>query len=48
MAWADDDWRTMYITARGIVYRTRLGIPGVPHGHANRKQALAMAGKGDR
>jgi gluconolactonase len=48
MAWADDDWRTMYITARGIVYRTRLGIPGVPHGHANRKRALAMAGKGDR
>ena len=46
MAWGDADWRTLYITARGVVYRTRLGIPGVPHGDANRKQALAMAGRG--
>jgi gluconolactonase len=45
MAWAGDDWCTMYITARGVVYRTRLGIPGVPHGEANRRQALAMARK---
>ena len=45
MAWGGPDWRTLYITARGVVYRTRLGIPGVPHGEANRKQALAMAGR---
>ena len=45
MAWGGPDWRTLYITARGVVYRTRLGIPGVPHGAANRMQALAMAGR---
>jgi gluconolactonase len=43
MAWGDDDWKTMYVTARGIVYRVRLGIPGVPHGEANRRQALGLA-----
>jgi gluconolactonase len=40
-AWGDDDWRTLYITARGVVYRTRLGIPGVPHGQQYRQQVLA-------
>lgn len=30
MAWGDADWKTMYITARGSVYRMRLSIPGIP------------------
>jgi gluconolactonase len=29
MAWADQDWRTLYITSYSSLYRTRLGIPGV-------------------
>ncbi|MFC1988808.1 SMP-30/gluconolactonase/LRE family protein [Chloroflexota bacterium] len=28
--WGDKDWKSLYITARGSVYRTRLKIPGVP------------------
>ena len=39
-AWGGDDWRTLFITARGLVYRTRLGIPGVPHGQTYRQQVL--------
>jgi len=31
-AWGDDDALGMYFTARTTVSRTRLGIPGVPHG----------------
>jgi gluconolactonase len=45
MGWGDDDWKTMYITARSSVYRVRLGIAGVPHGETYRRQALAAAGK---
>ena len=30
MAWGEDDWRTMFITARSSVYRIRLNIPGIP------------------
>ena len=45
MTWGDDDWRTLYMTARETVYRTRLGIPGVPHGPRYRREALAAAGK---
>jgi gluconolactonase len=30
MAWGDDDWRSLYITTIGAVYRTRVKIPGVP------------------
>jgi gluconolactonase len=30
MAWGDPDWKSMYITARGSVYRMRLNIPGIP------------------
>lgn len=30
MAWGDDDWRTLYVTTRHNVYRTRLKTPGVP------------------
>jgi gluconolactonase len=32
MAWGDDDWRTLYITTRNCVFRTRLKIPGIPVG----------------
>jgi gluconolactonase len=32
MAWGDDDWRTLYITTRNGVFRTRLKIPGIPVG----------------
>lgn len=30
IAWGSDDWRTLYITAKTSVYRTRLNLPGVP------------------
>lgn len=30
MGWGDDDWRTLYITTRNSVFRTRLKIPGIP------------------
>lgn len=30
LAWGDDDWRTLYITARTSLYRIRLGIAGIP------------------
>jgi gluconolactonase len=30
MAWGDDDWRSLYITTHHVVYRIRVGIPGVP------------------
>jgi gluconolactonase len=43
MAWGDADFRTMYICAREVVYRTRLGIPGIPHGEENRQKVLAAA-----
>ncbi|HYY88694.1 MAG TPA: SMP-30/gluconolactonase/LRE family protein [Chloroflexota bacterium] len=43
LAWGGEDWRTLYITARGVVYRTWLGIPGVPHGQKYRQQVLAPA-----
>jgi gluconolactonase len=29
MAWGDDDWRSLYITTIGAVYRTRVKIPGI-------------------
>jgi gluconolactonase len=29
LAWADDDARTLYVTAETSVYRLRLGIPGI-------------------
>ena len=28
-AWGDDDWRTLYITARTSVYKIRVNIPGI-------------------
>ena len=30
--WGDADWRTLYITARGSIYRLRLLAPGIPVG----------------
>ncbi|MCB2099599.1 MAG: SMP-30/gluconolactonase/LRE family protein [Rhodobacterales bacterium] len=30
LAWGDDDWKTLYITARTGLYRARLGVAGVP------------------
>lgn len=30
LCWGDDDWKTLYITARSSLYRVRLNIPGVP------------------
>ena len=30
MAWGDEDWKTLYITARSSIYRLRLGVPGIP------------------
>ena len=30
MGWGDDDWRSLYITTRSSVYRTRVKVPGVP------------------
>ena len=29
-AWGDEDWRSLYITARKSVYRIRLSVQGVP------------------
>jgi gluconolactonase len=29
-AWGDEDWRSLYITARTSVYRVRLSHPGIP------------------
>jgi gluconolactonase len=36
MGWGDDDWRSLYVTTRSSVYRTRVKVPGVPveQGHA--------------
>jgi gluconolactonase len=28
-AWGDEDGRTLYMTARGGLYRIRLGVPGI-------------------
>ncbi len=41
MAWGDADFRTRYICARGVVYRARLGVRGIPHGEENRQKVLA-------
>ena len=30
MAWAEDDWKTFFITGRSSVFRIRLNIPGIP------------------
>jgi gluconolactonase len=30
MGWGDDDWRSLYITTRSHVYRTRVQVPGIP------------------
>lgn len=30
LCWGDDDWKTLYITARSSLYRVRLNIPGIP------------------
>jgi len=30
MGWGDADWRSLYITTRSSVYRTRVQVPGVP------------------
>ncbi|MFQ6029733.1 MAG: SMP-30/gluconolactonase/LRE family protein [Dehalococcoidia bacterium] len=30
MAWADEDWKTFYITGRSSVFRIRCKIPGIP------------------
>ena len=30
MGWGDDDWRSLYVTTRSHVYRTRVKVPGVP------------------
>src|SRR2546423_12339772 len=30
MAWGDADWRSLYITAYGSIFRTRVSEPGVP------------------
>ena len=30
LAWGDEDWKTLYITARSSLYKIRLNIPGVP------------------
>jgi gluconolactonase len=32
LAWGDDDWRTLYLTASTSLYRVRLGVPGIPVG----------------
>ena len=33
LAWGDEDWKTLYITARSSVYRVRLNTAGVPLPH---------------
>jgi gluconolactonase len=30
LAWFDEEWRSLFITARTSVFRIRLGVPGVP------------------
>lgn len=30
MGWGGEDWRTLYVTTRSSVYRTRVEVPGVP------------------
>ena len=30
LAWGDDDWQTMYVTAQTSVYRLRMKVPGQP------------------
>ena len=30
MGWGDDDWRSLYVTTRSSVYRTRVQVAGVP------------------
>jgi len=30
LSWGDEDWKTLFITARRSLYRIRLSIPGVP------------------
>ena len=34
VAWGDQDWRTLFITARTSLYRIRLAAPGLPVGRA--------------
>lgn len=39
-AWGDADWRGCYVTARGLLYRIRCAIPGVPHGPHNWRKLM--------
>jgi len=32
LGWGDEDWKTLYVTARSSLYRVRLNIPGIPVG----------------
>jgi sugar lactone lactonase YvrE len=32
LAWGEEDWRTLFVTTRNAVFRTRLKIPGIPVG----------------
>jgi gluconolactonase len=39
LAWGDEDWRTLYLTASTSLYRLRLSVQGVPVGRAARRPA---------
>jgi gluconolactonase len=32
LAWAGDDWRTLYLTASTSLYRLHVSVPGIPVG----------------
>lgn len=37
LAWGDEDWKTLYITAQTSLYRLRLSVAGIPVGTAARR-----------
>jgi hypothetical protein len=39
MAWGGEDGKTLYMTAKGTLYRMPLNIPGIRPGGANQKLA---------
>ena len=54
-AWGDEDWRSLYVTAKASVYRFRLDTPGIPipapapsQPPGGRDHSPALPGSGER
>lgn len=47
-AWGDDDWQSLYVTARTSVYRVRMKVAGQPLQAASQELRLAAQGQARR